>query len=188
MAFHARAGDIRRLLFSEPDFISLCHWNANIDNAWFWRDADGQLECGLLDWGHVGQMSVAQTIYGGFSGAEKELWDGHLEQVVDTFSEEYQRCGGPRLDPALLQNHMLLITGWMGVAYLLDYPAVLQKQLADPGAVRDYRDTPIREHEDARVPLHMLSMFLNQWETRDIAGLASEMLAAGASPRRSAPG
>ena len=29
--------------------IALCHWNANIDNAWFWREPDGALRCGLID-------------------------------------------------------------------------------------------------------------------------------------------
>ena len=27
-------------LAGHPDYVALCHWNANVDNAWFWRDAD----------------------------------------------------------------------------------------------------------------------------------------------------
>lgn len=175
-AFFARQAEIRRLYFSEPDLVSLCHWNGNIDNAWFWRDSGGQLHCGLLDWGHVGQMSVAQSIYGAFSGAEKPLWDEHLDSIVHSFVEEFANSGGPQLDPQRVRDHLLLVTGWMGVAYLMDYPKILEKQVADLAAVRDYRDAPISEHEDARVPLHMLTMFLNLWETRDIAGLARRML------------
>ncbi|MFV8819521.1 hypothetical protein [Haliea sp. E17] len=186
LAFHARGDAVRRLIFSEMDLISLCHWNANIDNAWFWRNGEGELECGLLDWGHVGQMSVAQTIYGGFSGAENDLWDDHLEDIVATFADEYARCGGPQLDPVQLQEHVLLMTGWMGIAYLMDYPSVLEKRVENLAGVSDYRDAPIRDNEDARVPLHMLSMFLNQWQTRDIGGLAERLLDAHSPTARSA--
>src|SRR3546814_6617522 len=30
---------IKCFLHADPKFIALCHWNAHIDNAWFWRDA-----------------------------------------------------------------------------------------------------------------------------------------------------
>ncbi len=178
LAFHARGEAIRRLYFSEAEMISLCHWNANIDNAWFWRNDEGLLECGLLDWGHVGQMSVGQSIYGAFSGAEKGLWDEHFEDIVSTFADEYRRSGGPEVNPLILQEHTLLVAGWMGVAYLMDYPAMLERQVANLAAVSDYRDASISDNEDARVPLHMLTMFLNLWQTRDIPGLASRLVKA----------
>jgi hypothetical protein len=44
---------IAGLLAADSDHVALCHWNANVDNAWFWRDADGVLPCGLMDWGCV---------------------------------------------------------------------------------------------------------------------------------------
>jgi hypothetical protein len=47
--FLERQAAIKRFLASDPDLIALCHWNANIDNAWFWRDAKGRLQCGLMD-------------------------------------------------------------------------------------------------------------------------------------------
>jgi hypothetical protein len=46
-------------LAGQTDYLALCHWNANADNAWFWQDADNALHCGLLDWGCVGQMRRA---------------------------------------------------------------------------------------------------------------------------------
>ena len=54
---------IWRWLAADSDCVALCHWNANVDNAWFWR-RDGDLECGLMDWGCVGQMNVAMAIWG----------------------------------------------------------------------------------------------------------------------------
>jgi len=43
---------VARQLAADTDYVALCHWNANVDNAWFWRDDDG-LHCGLMDWGCV---------------------------------------------------------------------------------------------------------------------------------------
>ena len=47
---------------SARELVAFCHWNANIDNAWFWRDEDGHLACGLMDWGNVGQMNMVTAI------------------------------------------------------------------------------------------------------------------------------
>ena len=33
---------IKRFLNAHRDFVALCHWNTNIDNAWFWRDSLGR--------------------------------------------------------------------------------------------------------------------------------------------------
>ncbi len=35
---------IREYLNGQSDYIVLCHWNMNLDNAWFWRDERGQLQ------------------------------------------------------------------------------------------------------------------------------------------------
>src|SRR3546814_8998087 len=34
----AASGRIRDVLYGNPDFIAFAHWNANIDNCWFYRD------------------------------------------------------------------------------------------------------------------------------------------------------
>ncbi len=33
-----RVDRLWELLGADPDYVALCHWNANVDNAWFWRD------------------------------------------------------------------------------------------------------------------------------------------------------
>src|SRR3546814_239408 len=43
----AASGRIRDVLYGNPDFIAFAHWNANIDNCWFYRDPRGQLQAGL---------------------------------------------------------------------------------------------------------------------------------------------
>jgi hypothetical protein len=162
---------LKRFLYSNQDLIALCHWNANIDNGWFWRNANGELECGLMDWGRVGQMTVAQTIYGAFSGAEKSLWDEHLDDIIALFAKEYHACGGPSLNIEELKIHTLLVTAMMGLAYLMDAPAIIERQIADLDCVSGPTDERFRINEDARVQLHMLTMFLNQWQTQNLGAL-----------------
>lgn len=165
--FSEHEARIQTYLQSEPDFIALCHWNANIDNGWFWRDKNGGLECGLLDWGRVGQMSIARTLYGGLSGAEPEFWAAHADGLLALFSVEYTRCGGPAIDVAVLKTHVDLMTATMGLAYLMDVPPVVQKEFPDLAEMTGPRDPRFAANENARVMLHMLTMFLNRWEMRN---------------------
>ena len=53
-----------------------------------------------MDWGCVGQMNMGMAIWGAMSGAETELWDVHLDELLQLFVTEVQRHGGPHLDPA----------------------------------------------------------------------------------------
>lgn len=85
-----------RHLAADPNHIALCHWNANVDNAWFWRDADDVLQCGLMDWGCVSQMNVAMALWGAMSAAEITLWNEHFDALVTLFVTELAAVGGPR--------------------------------------------------------------------------------------------
>jgi hypothetical protein len=175
--FLAHEAAIRRFLFGNPDLIALCHWNANVDNAWFSRNERGVLECGLLDWGRAGQMNVAQAIYGALSGAEPTIWDEHLGDLLALFLREFRFSGGPEIDPAELKRHLQLTTATMGLAYIMDAPALIQKHMPDAAQAAGPHDPRFRANEDARVWLHMLTMFLNQWRTQDFGALPGDFRA-----------
>ena len=166
----AHEGTVLRELATDSDYIALCHWNANVDNAWFWRDADGTLRCGLLDWGCVSQMNLGMAVWGAMSGAETVLWDDHFDMLLGLFVTEVRNCGGPHLDADRLRRHTLLYAATMGVAWLLDVPALLRKRFgaAVPG---DRRDARIHDDESVRAPLQMLSNLLNLWERHRIGEL-----------------
>ena len=167
---------IRRFLHARPEFIALCHWNANIDNAWFWRTEQGELECGLMDWGRVGQMSIALALFGALSAAEIELWDRHLDELLALFASEYRSCAGPALDLPELREHLLLFVALMGLAWLMDAPALIQAQIPDLSAIDNRRDPRFKSKESARVQLHMLTTVLNLWQTRDFGALLDRFL------------
>lgn len=167
---------IRRYLHGRPEFIALCHWNANIDNAWFWRNAQGALEAGLLDWAQVGQMSVAASLYGALSGCDIDIWDAHMDQLVGLFAEEFHACGGPVLDVRALRLHLDLFTAMMGLAYLMDAPPLIRAELPDLARAQSRFDPQLRTNEWARVQLHMMTMLLNQWRKRDFGALLDGVL------------
>lgn len=173
VAHHEHA--IIRQLAADTDYVALCHWNANVDNAWFWRARD-VMRCGLLDWGCVGQMNMGMAIWGAMSGAETDMWNEHFGLLLDVFVAEAQGCGGPRLDPDRLGRHTLLYAAVMGVAWLLDVPALMGKRFgaAAPGSRMDPR---IRDDESVRAPLQMLSNLLNLWERHRVGDLLDAALA-----------
>ncbi|UXA04522.1 hypothetical protein KXD96_16025 [Mycobacterium sp. SMC-2] len=165
---------ITGLLAGDSDYVALCHWNANIDNAWFWRDADGFLRCGLMDWGCVSQMNLGMAIWGAMSGAETELWDAHLDELLRVFVTEFRRCGGTELDPVRLRRHTLVYAAAMGVAWLLGVPAMIRKRFE---AIPNSRTHPlIRDDESVRAPLQMLSNLLFLWERHGVGDLLDAAL------------
>lgn len=171
--------DIWRFLYSRPDMIALCHMNANVDNAWFWREPDGALWSGLIDWGSVGQMSVASSIWGCIGAAEPETHDRHLDELLDIFVAEYACAGGPVLDRRKLAQHLEMHV-MMSALHMTTAPPAILREVPDPGAAADRYDPIFTENETARVQLKVTISLLNMWERRDLGRL----LQADASWRR----
>lgn len=184
--FQALAEVAGKILQSRPELIALCHWNAHVDNAWFWRNEDQQLECGLLDWANVSQMNLAMAVWGCLSGAETDIWDDHLDELLDLFMREFESCGGPTLDITELKEHLALYTGRMGLDWILDVPHRLARI---PGLreVRDRRDPRIESNERARAQLTILIAFLNLWEKTDMASVIARLDGAEATTSSSVP-
>lgn len=175
--FLARKHDIKHYLTNDHDLIALCHWNANIDNAWFWRTG-GELHCGLMDWGRVGQMNIALALWGTLSAAEPDMLDEQLDALLSLFLSEYAAHGGPAIPLARLQDHMFLYVATMGMAWLLDAPPIIRAQLPDLAPVHDRFDIRFKQNEAARTQLHMLTNVLNLWQTRNFGQILARIPAA----------
>ena len=165
--FLRHEADVKRFLQADPDFIALSHWNANIDNAWFWRDESDTIHCGLMDWGRVRQMNVAYALWGALSAADLELWDEHLDALLVVFTQELHRHGGPRLDPADLRLHLDLYVATMGLAWLMEAPAKILHRWPGAACASGPRDPRFRAHESARNQLHVATVFLHLWQAHD---------------------
>lgn len=168
---------IKRFLHGAPEFVALCHWNAHIDNGWFWRDDAGDLRCGLMDWGRVRQLNVAFALWGCLSGAELHIWDAHLDELLALFIRELRDQGGPDLDIAELRLHLLLYATVMGVAQLLEAPARILFRLPEAATASGPHDAVFLKSETARNQLHILTVLLNLWETHDLGADLDRVLA-----------
>ena len=166
--FQALAKIGSKILQSEQDMIALCHWNAHVDNAWFWRNGQDHVECGLMDWGNVCQMNVAMAVWGCLSGAEIDIWNDHLDDLLRLFVTEFRSRGGAALDLEVLKLHLTIYVAMMGLNWMLDTPLTLLKipDLADAGSRFDSR---IANNERARAQLLIMTAFLNLWEKADMA-------------------
>jgi hypothetical protein len=161
---------------AQTDSIALCHWNANVDNAWFWRDRDGGLQCGLMDRGSVGRMNVAMAIWGAMCSAETPMWNGHLDELLAHFVDEFRACGGATLDVDVLARHVVLYAAVMGMTWLLDVPGYVRSQVPDLGAQSTRMDADIKGSESVRCRLQMMTNALNLLERNDISALLDEFL------------
>lgn len=81
-----------------PEYWSLGHPNAQIDNAFFWRDYSGVVMAGLTDFGSMGHLPMPTMLSGGWCGAEPEMMDEHEDKLVKVFLAEYEKAGGIHLD------------------------------------------------------------------------------------------
>ncbi len=166
-------------LAGDPDYLALCHWNANVDNAWFWRGGEQRLHCGLMDWGCVSQMNLAMAIWGCLSAARTDLWDNHFDELLEAFVTEVNGCGGPPVRADTVERHVMLYAAVMGVAWLLDVPALLYSRVPGLAEVRSPLDPRIRGDEGLRAPLQMLTNVMNLWQRHRFGDLVSQTLSPG---------
>lgn len=169
LLFLAREAEIRRFLHADPGFVALAHWNTNLDNAWFWRDSAGVLQCGLLDWGMVRVMNVAWGIWGGMSAAEPQLWDDHGDALLAHFADVLAAEGGPRLAPERLRLHLDLSVIILGLGMMMDLPALALSRLPEVVQASGPHDPLLRRDQVVHGFLHVTTNFLNLWASHDFA-------------------
>jgi hypothetical protein len=167
---------IKRYLHAQPGYIALCHWNANIDNAWFWRDKTGTLQCGLLDWGRVRQLNLAYSLWGSLCAAPREIWDDHLDELLELFTGEIAAHGRCELDVDELRLHLDLYVATMGLAGMIVAPDRILFRLPEAIKASGPRDPVFQKSEQARNFLHIFTNFLNLWQRHDFGASLDRML------------
>ena len=161
---------IREYLNERSDYVALCHWNCNLDNAWFWVDERGRLQAGMLDWGSVGQMNVAQSFYGMTCAAETTFLNAYRRELMQLFVDEYHRNGGPAIDIEEFAFLVKLSIAVLGIAWILDAPSLIEAQIPDVHTVQDRYDPKLKNDFLARAQLQLLVVMLNEWLVDDIGG------------------
>jgi hypothetical protein len=163
-----KESDIHRYINGQSDLIALCHFNMNIDNAWFWRDANGERQCGLLDWGLVSQMNVAHSFFGMACGAEQDFLAVHEEGLMVQFLDEYQAQGGPRGSLESFTRCVHLAAALKGVAWMLGGLLSIRAELTAMDNLKDRYDPRIADHFLRRINLQYWITFLSGWRRNDI--------------------
>ncbi len=175
---HAEGAALRAFLISNPAMIALNHWNAHIDNCWFWREG-GELKCGLIDWGRVGQLTIGAALWGGLSAAHHDVWDHHLGDVLSHFLSEYRAHGGPPVTLAELKQHLFVHMAVMGTARMFAAPEIIRFRLPEcvnASSPRDPMFTPVSA-DPARNYLSVYTALLKTWQREDFGKLLREAIA-----------
>ena len=170
---------LQRYLTGNRDLIALCHWNAHIDNCFFWRDPDGTLHSGLIDWGRVGQITFGSILWGGLSAAHHDIWDHHIDDLLALFAAEYHAHGGPLVTKEELEFHLTLHMAAMGVARVLMFPEVILFRLPECVNASGPHDPMFLPIEPARNSLHIYTVFLKFWLRQDFGAALDRLLARG---------
>jgi hypothetical protein len=171
--------EIRTYLNGNPEYVALCHWNLNPDNAWFWTDDAGEIHAGLLDWGSVGQMNVAQAFFGLTCSAETDFLNEHKRELMAQFVAGYRAHGGPIITLGELALLYKLSVAVLGIAWILDAPSIVEGQIPDLGKVRDRYDPALTDDFLARAQLQILTVFLNEWLKDDIGAALRQFASTG---------
>lgn len=176
LAFLEHEGAVRRFLQADRRFTAVCHWNANIDNAWFWREANGMLHCGLLDWGMVRPMNVATGLWGGLSAAPTLFLQAELDGLLAHYRRELAAHGGPALPDDLLDLHFDLSLAITGLALMMDLPALIAARLPDIGHAQGPLDPLLRRDKVVEGFLLVSTNFLHLWALRGFGGSLRRMV------------
>ncbi len=161
--------ELQRFLTGDPDMIALCHWNAHVDNCIFHRDDRGRLDCGFIDWGRVGQITLGSVLWGALSAAHHSIWDEHIDELLALFAAEYHAAGGPPITAEALDLHLALHMATMGVARVLAFPEIIEFRL--PACVHAAGpDDPMFEPVTADAARNCRQVYVNllqHWRRRD---------------------
>ncbi len=162
-------------LADQSDLIALCHWNMNPDNAWFWRDEQGVLQSGQLDWGGVCQMNLAQSFFGMTCAAETDFLEAHEEELTRLVLDEYQAHGGPAVPLEDFVRSIHLSMALLGTAWMLDAPSLIEAEIPDYATLKDRFDPRIRDKFIPRAQLQLMTVYLNEWRRYDIGRLVRSL-------------
>ena len=115
------------------------------------------------------------ALWGALSGAESTLWERHLDELLELFASEFAAAGGSTLDVPYLRTRLLQYVAVMGVAWLLDVPALLRNRLGDAATGLARTDRRIADDESLRAPLRMLTNVLDLWQRFDFGAMFRDL-------------
>jgi len=162
MTWSAYSAEVNYFKNTMMDYVALGHQNLNADNAYFWRDGEGKLDCGLYDWGGFGNSSLPHKLWWCFNCADFDQVQANLPHYIRLFLESYQEAGGPALDYDTFEMMVLLTvienTNFMVLAVPNCFKMCQMKEFA---TIEDRHDPRIAENihgkSTLRTTIHVLN-------------------------------
>lgn len=121
-------------------------------------------------------MHIAMALWGCLSGEKTRLWNDHFDELLAVFVAECRDYGGELLDAKEMKLHLLLHVALMGLAWLMDAPLLIEREIADLAQVVSRFDRRFTVHETSRVQLHVLTNFLSVWETQNLGSILESQI------------
>ncbi|WP_084421668.1 hypothetical protein [Henriciella litoralis] len=172
--------EIYAYINSQDDLVALCHWNINIDNAWFWRDAAGELQVGLLDWGNVCQMNLARAFWGMICAAELDMIDAHRRELMEDFVHYYHAGGGPKVSVDDFELSYRLTISVEGLLWMCDAPTIVEANLPNYAEMSGRHDPRLQNTFLARAQQHILTVMLNEFSFSNVSEIIPDVLSENA--------
>jgi len=150
-----------------PEYVALTHPNAQVDNAYYWKDEAGTVQAGLLDFGGIQLGSMSTCLANGWIGAEPEMMDEHEEKLVKYFLAEYQKKGGGELDYDEFYMNLKITHGAVFFGCMANIGML--KRIIKTGewkAIKDRRDKKIDDLFLARCYMVQVELYLAMWRKR----------------------
>jgi len=91
-----------------PEMIAFQHTNLQSDNAYYWYNADDEMDTGLIDWGGASPGSFATRMLGSITSALGTVLDEHEEGFLRCFIDEYYKECGIKLSYSELHRQWML--------------------------------------------------------------------------------
>jgi len=95
---NAYAAEMNFWMHLNPDFTSLGHLNLNVDNAYFWRDEEGKLDCGVFDWGGLGLKSAGSQLWWWYYCMDYLDFQKNIKGLLEAYAATYKEHSGLDLD------------------------------------------------------------------------------------------
>lgn len=136
---------IAQYIYADVLYTGFQHQNGNTDNAFFYRRSDGELDCGLLDWGSFAHMAFASAFQGSFVSCLGNMLAEHDDRLICAWADAYHATGAPPLDVSelIMQYRMVSAVSVYGcMANARGFLSEQMKPLWD--GVQAITDDPIR--------------------------------------------
>jgi len=160
--------DMMFCMFCIPEFFALCHPNAQVDNAFYWKDMEGETQCGLLDWGGVNHGTIPNCLGNGWMGAEPEVMEEHEANLVKVFVDEYERVSGFRLDEEDLLLYLKLSQAVVLYGVCANIGMLLRTYKKDEWkTIKGRNDPRIDENFLMRCYFVQILLFLKMWTLKN---------------------